>query len=136
MNDDEGQVVNCACEHYNFFFWSFILKIEIGRYQVMLIVMTGLCAMGGLVENLNISVIMPYAKCEMNISTTEQGLLTSVSFLGIFVTLHFWGFMADTYGRQRMLRICALGGFIFSFASAFAFDIIILIVLRFLAGAL
>lgn len=87
-------------------------------------------------ENLNISVIMPYAKCDMNISTTEQGLLTSISFLGIFVTLHFWGIMADMYGRQRVLRACALGGFIFSLASAFAFDIILLIVLRFFAGAL
>lgn len=114
----------------------FFHSTEIGKYQLMLIVMSGLCAMGGSIENLSISVVMPYAKCDLNLSTVEHGLLTSVSFLGIFATLHVSGFLADTFGRQRVLRVCVTGGFIFSFLSAFAFDIVALIVLRFLAGAL
>lgn len=87
-------------------------------------------------ENLNISVVMPYAKCDLDISIAQQGLLTSASLLGIFVTLHVWGCLADMYGRQRVLRACVTGGFIFTFISAFAFDIYLLIVLRFLGGAL
>lgn len=102
----------------------------------MLIVLTGLAALGGLIENLSIGVVMPYAKCDLDISTTQQGLLSSVSFFGIFATLHLWGYLADTYGRQKVLRACVTGGFIFSLMSAFAFDIVTLIVLRFLAGGL
>lgn len=125
-----------VCQHLPQFFNIVSLLPEIGKFQLMLIVMSGLCAMGGSIENLSISVVMPYAKCDLNISTVEHGLLTSVSILGIFATLHVSEFLADTFGRQRVLRVCVTGGLIFSFISAFAFDIVSLILLRFLACAL
>lgn len=102
----------------------------------MLIVLTGLCSLSGLLENLNIGIIMPYAECDLDMSTIERGMLTSVPFFGLFATLYFWGFMADTYGRQKMLRICAAGGFLFEFLSVFSVNVGSLIVLRFLASAL
>lgn len=109
---------------------------DIGRYQVMLILLSGLCSMGGQLEFLNIGVIMPYAKCDLNLSQTEQGLLASVSFFGIFATIYLWGYMADVSGRQKALKICTAGGFFFAFLSVFAFDVFLLTVLRFITGAL
>lgn len=35
------------------------------------------------VENVNIGFVLPYVRCEMNISTTEQGFLNSVGYIGI-----------------------------------------------------
>lgn len=91
--------------------------------------------LGSSLENTNISFILPYAKCDLKLSTEEQGFLSAISYLGIVFTSHFWGFLADTWGRQKVLRIAAIGAFIFSFSSAFATNTILLILLRFLAGA-
>lgn len=91
--------------------------------------------MGAALENVNISYILSYAKCDLKLSIGEQGVLTSVSFLGIVSTSYFWGFLADTWGRQKVLSVAALSGFCFSFISAFATNTSILISLRFLSGS-
>lgn len=92
--------------------------------------------MGAALENINVSYILPFAKCDLKLTIAEQGILSSVSFLGIVSTSYFWGFLVDTLGRQRVLCVAALSGFCFSFVSAFATNTLVLIFLRFLAGAL
>lgn len=92
--------------------------------------------MGAAVENVNLSYILAFAKCDLKLILAEQGVLTSVSFLGIVSTSYVWGFLADTWGRQKVLCVAGLCGFCFSFSSGFATDTTVLIVLRFLAGAL
>lgn len=92
--------------------------------------------MGAGLENVSFSYILPYAKCDLNLTIAEQGVLTSVSFLGIVSTSYFWGFLADTWGRQKVLSVAALCGFTFSFMSGLATNTTILIILRFMAGAL
>lgn len=92
--------------------------------------------LGSAIENTNISYILPYAKCDLELTTGEQGLLSAISYLGIVCTSHLWGFLADTWGRQKVLRVAAIGGFVFSFTSAFALNTISMIILRFCAGAL
>lgn len=92
--------------------------------------------MGTVLENVCVSYILPYAKCDLKLTTSEQGLLSSISFLGIVCTSHFWGFLADTIGRRKVMRIAAFFGFVFSFLSAFAMNTTMLIVFRFLSGAL
>lgn len=91
--------------------------------------------MGALLENVNISVVLPYIKCDLNLTTIEQGILTSISFFGTMITSYFWGFLADTWGRQKVIRIASFGGFIFSLMSAFSINTSILIICRFCAGA-
>lgn len=91
--------------------------------------------MGAGLENVNISYILSYAKCDLKLSIGEQGVLTSVSFLGIVSTSYFWGFLADVWGRQKVLSVAALTGFCFSFTSAFATNTSVLIALRFLSGS-
>lgn len=91
--------------------------------------------MGAVSENVSISFIMPQIRCDLDVSTSEQGVLSSISFLGIVASSHMWGFLADTWGRQKVLRISMLGGFITCFASAFAWNTWSMIVLRFVGGA-
>lgn len=101
-----------------------------------LILFTGLSIMGSALENVNISYIMPNAKCDLNLTISQQGILSSVSFLGIVSTSYFWGFLADTWGRKNVLSTAAFGGFFFSIVSAFSTDFYTLALLRFLAGAM
>lgn len=109
---------------------------EMGKCQHIFTFLTGMSVLGSAIENTNISYILPYAKCDLQMTTGEQGLLSAISYLGIVFTSHFFGFMADTWGRQKVLRVAAIGAFVFSFASAFATSTIYMILLRFLAGAL
>lgn len=78
---------------------------------------------------------MPQIRCDLNLSTAEQGLLSSISYLGIVSSSHIWGFLADTWGRQKVLRLTTFGGFVTCFASAFAWNTWSLIFLRFVGGA-
>lgn len=112
------------------------VSIEIGKFQRILIVLSGFSIMGATLENINFSYILPYAKCDMKLSIAEQGALASVSFLGIVSTSYFWGFLLDTWGRQKVLCVAAWLGFVCSFISSFSTNTIVFIGLRFLAGAL
>lgn len=87
-------------------------------------------------ENVNVSLIISYVKCDLPMTTSEQGLLNSVSFIGIVVSSHFWGFLADTWGRRNVMRISLLGGFIFAFISAFSATVTFLICTRLIVGML
>lgn len=103
---------------------------------MILTILTGVSLLGSAIENTNISYVLPYAKCDLELSIRKQGVLSGISYFGIVVSSHLWGFLADTWGRKKVLRLAATGAFIFSFLSAFAANKYILILLRFLAGAL
>lgn len=113
-----------------------IQEAQIGKCQTILIFLTGLAVMGTVVENIAVSFVFRYARCDLNLTTSEQGILGSVSFLGIVCTSHFWGFLADTWGRQKVLFVATSGGFLFSLVSGFATNTTVLILLRFIAGSL
>lgn len=98
-------------------------------------ILTGLSILGAAIENANISYIMPFVKCDLKLTIGQQGALLSVSFLATIST-YFWGFLADTWGRRKVMSIAAFSGFFFSFLSGFMTNIHVLIVLRFLASAM
>lgn len=82
------------------------------------------------------SYVLPYAKCDLELTTRSQGLLSGISYFGVVISAHFWGFLADTWGRKKVLHVAATGGFFFSFLSVFSVNPISMILLRFLAGTL
>lgn len=90
--------------------------------------------MGVVVENVNVGFIMPYLRCDMHLTTTEQGLMNSAGYIGILIASHFWGFLADTWGRQKVLRVALLGSFLNAVLSAFSVNILMMYITRFLVG--
>lgn len=110
--------------------------LEFGKCQIILTLIITFALLGSTIESVNLSFILPYAKCDLRFTIREQGLLSGISFLGFAVTPHLWGFLADTWGRKKVLQVVATVGFIFSFLSAFAANTISMIVGRFVAGAL
>lgn len=92
--------------------------------------------MGATIENISIAFVLPYANCDLNMTTTELGLVSSIAFLGIVVSSHFWGFLADTWGRKKVIRLAATCALISAFLSAFATNAPLLIVLRLIVGIL
>lgn len=109
---------------------------EIGKYQKILIILTGLSILSAGLENVNISYVLPYAKCDLKLTLSEQAVLSSVSYIGMLSTAYFWGFLTDNIGRKKVLCAASFGGFFFSFISSFVTNTYVLIALRFLCGAL
>lgn len=87
-------------------------------------------------ETISVSTVLPYAKCDLQMTTKEQGLLSTISYLGIVISSHTWGFLADTWGRRKVIRLSTGSGFVFAAISAFISNVQILIALRFLVGVL
>lgn len=100
----------------------------------MLLVSAGAAILGMVTEGLNMGFVLPVARCELNISTTEQGLINAIAFIGVVLSSHFWGFMADTWGRQKVLRTSLATGFLFSVVSSFSTTSLMLMITRLLVG--
>lgn len=107
-----------------------------GKFHFFLLCVCGLGMMGVVVENVNVGFVMPYVRCDMGISTIEQGLLNSAGYVGIVMSSHFWGFLADTSGRQNVLKYALGGSYVCAVLSAFATNIMMLTLMRLLVGML
>lgn len=90
--------------------------------------------MAVITEGYGMSFVLPAAKCEFQMSTAEQGFINSVGFLGVILASHFWGFMADTWGRRKVLRIALFLTFVMSLVSSLSLNSWMLVITRFSSG--
>lgn len=90
--------------------------------------------MSFIAEGLNMGFALPVAKCDLNITSTEQGIINSVGVFGILLTSHLWGFLADTWGRQKVLRTALGCTFLSCVISSFSVSSTMLAATRFMAG--
>ncbi|KAI8125190.1 Synaptic vesicle glycoprotein 2B [Lucilia cuprina] len=107
---------------------------KIGKFHYTLLVVCGICFMAVMVEIMCVSIILPSMKCDLVASLTEQGILASSGFFGIVLSSHAMGFLADTCGRIRTLRMALILASISTIVSAFSVNIWMLIVFRFFTG--
>lgn len=94
----------------------------------------GASILGMVTEGLNMGFVLPSARCELNISTTEQGFINAIAFIGVVLSSHFWGFMADTWGRKKVLHTSLATGFLFSVVSSFSTSSVMLMITRLFVG--
>ncbi|XP_030569393.1 synaptic vesicle 2-related protein [Drosophila novamexicana] len=147
--DNPGYVIDCECEFgdlepgkennlvetprpHNF--EEAITLTGVGRFHLKLLLICGLCFMAVMVEIMGVSLILPLVKCDLMATLEQQGILASSGFLGVVLSSHAMGFLADTWGRVATLRYAILFSAICSVVSAFSVNIWMLIVFRFLTG--
>lgn len=87
-------------------------------------------------ETVGITFVLPVSQCDLNLTTSEKGILGAASFFGIICTSHLWGFLADTKGRRSVILPTLFIAFLMSFMSSFVQNFYLLTVLRFLNGFL
>lgn len=102
----------------------------------MIVIFSGLAMTGSTIENIAASFILPYANCDLNLSTVEFVLFGSITFLGIVLSSHFWGLMADTWGRRNVIHLCTICALITSLISTVLTNVVVLILFRFFVGLL
>lgn len=107
---------------------------KVGKFHYLLLLVSGICFMSVMVEIMCVSIILPSMKCDLVSTLTEQGILASSGFLGIVLSSHAMGFLADTWGRIRTLRLALILASTSAIISAFSVNIWMLIVFRFFTG--
>lgn len=105
-----------------------------GKYHYFLLFVTGLASMSVLVEAQCMGIVLPAARCDLNITIGEQGFINSVAYIGIIISSHFWGFMTDSWGRMKTLKITLLLSVVCSVISSLSLTSWMLLLSRFIVG--
>lgn len=105
-----------------------------GLFHWRLLGAVGFGVMGVVAEGMSMGFVLPVAKCELQISNVEQGMINAVAFVGVVLTSHLWGFFADTWGRVKVLRLSLLLGFVCSAMSSLSTSSTMLMITRFMVG--
>ncbi|XP_052869588.1 synaptic vesicle glycoprotein 2B isoform X2 [Anopheles cruzii] len=108
--------------------------IGFGRTTLQVFIASSIVMMAVLNETMGISIVIPAAQCDLNLSSTDKGILSGVSFGGIIVSSHFWGYIADTKGRRSTLIVSLLLTATCALVSSFSINFTMMAVMRFLVG--
>ena len=105
-----------------------------GRLQRRVFVLFAIAIVCVMVEGTCMAYVLPTAKCDLNITLREQGFIYSVGYIGIVLTSHFWGFLADTWGRRKVLLLSTFFTFAFGTMSSLSVNGTMMLVTRFAVG--
>ncbi len=114
-----------------------VLKaVGFGLGHVLLLLGTGVALSSDAVEVLSISFALPIIRkpSELDIENWQNGLLSSVIFIGMLIGGYAWGGIADISGRRLTLISSLTVNGLFGALSAFSPDFYVLLLLRFLSG--
>ncbi|XP_029154917.1 synaptic vesicle glycoprotein 2B-like isoform X1 [Nylanderia fulva] len=82
------------------------------------------------------SYVLPSAECDLQLTMFDKGLLNSMTFAGMISTAFFWGCMADTFGRRKLMFYGYLVTGLLSLATCFSHSSSLLILFKFFDGVI
>ncbi|XP_075230665.1 synaptic vesicle glycoprotein 2B-like isoform X2 [Lycorma delicatula] len=80
------------------------------------------------------SFALPSATCELQLTDFDKGCLNAAIFAGMITSAFLWGFLSDTFGRQRLLTIGYTLDSIFGIASSLSQTFWPILIFKFLSG--
>ncbi|EAT32850.1 AAEL014910-PA [Aedes aegypti] len=107
---------------------------KFGAFNVVLMAISGAILTAFLLETIGISYVIAVAGCDLQLSTSDKGILSAVGFLGVIVSSHLWGFLADTQGRRKVIVPTLFLTFAITIVSSLMTNFWMLTVCRFMAG--
>lgn len=107
-----------------------------GKFNWILIILSGAILSAVFLETVSINMILPVAQCDLQMTNQDKGLLSAVGFVGIILSSHLWGFLADTRGRKKIIVTSLFIAFSTTIISTFTQSYWLLVVLRFVNGFL
>lgn len=109
-------------------------QIGNGRLQYFMLFVCGFALMCVNNEGLCMAYVVPAARCEFTITNEDQSNINSAGFIGVVISAIFWGFLSDTWGRQKTLRASLATTLVFSVLSSFSVSSLMLIITRLFTG--
>lgn len=111
-----------------------IERIGVGKFQWRLFFINGFTWAADAMEVLIAGFVIPGIMALWLLSREEAALVATATFVGMFIGAWGFGSLADRIGRQRIFLLTVILDAIFGLLSAFAPNLMVLIVLRFLTG--
>ncbi|KAK2917558.1 synaptic vesicle glycoprotein 2C [Channa argus] len=105
-----------------------------GLFHWLLLAVCGWANASDAVEILCVSFLLPTARCDLLLSSSDMGLLTASIFLGMMVGGYMWGYLADQRGRRRVLVISLTVNGLFGGLASLAPWFWLFLLLRFISG--
>ncbi|XP_072949756.1 putative transporter svop-1 [Epargyreus clarus] len=106
-----------------------------GKYNFFMLTTCCCLIMAMYLDIFGFSVVLPSVACDLGLTTSQQGMLSAVSLIGIMASSYAWGICADTLGRRTTLLFAMPVGVILGLAVSVAPTFETLAVLKFLSGA-
>lgn len=107
-----------------------------GKFNYIIITLAGGLMACAFIELTSVNFILPIAQCDLDLSTTDKGILSAIGYVGIILSSHLWGFLADTRGRRATLIPSLLVATSATIASSLVNNFWLLVFLRFVNGFL
>ncbi|XP_062540912.1 synaptic vesicle glycoprotein 2B-like [Armigeres subalbatus] len=107
---------------------------KFGICNVVLMLVSGTILAAYLLEIFGIGYIISFIGHDMKITTKEKGILSAIGFAGVIVSSHMWGFLADTYGRRKIMIPTLFITFTISLISSFLANFWVIVFMRFMVG--
>uniref|UniRef100_G3NWD5 Synaptic vesicle glycoprotein 2 n=1 Tax=Gasterosteus aculeatus TaxID=69293 RepID=G3NWD5_GASAC len=111
-----------------------VLLSGFGLFHWLLLLVCGWANASDAVEILCVSFLLPTARCDLLLSSSDMGLLTASIFLGMMVGGYTWGYLADRRGRRRVLVVSLTVNGVFGGLAAVAPWFWLFLLLRFISG--
>eukprot|EP01043_Picozoa_sp_COSAG02_P028799 COSAG02_NODE_1762_length_11027_cov_27.491947_12_plen_836_part_00 len=111
-----------------------IEKVGFGKYQILVLLMAGLCWTADAMEMLLLSYIKQPLQCEWGITNAQAAAITTSVGVGMLVGSVTWGIVADTYGRRFGFLAVAAFTFVFGVLSALSPSYGVIVISRGLVG--
>lgn len=108
---------------------------EYGKFHYILLGICGLVSTSEEMDVISMSFILPSAQCDLNLNTHTKGWLNCIIFVGMMFGAYFWGSIADTLGRKRVLIVISFMNALCIVISSFSQTYEFFLVFRFLNGA-
>lgn len=112
------------------------VHLVFGRAHYRIIILCGFITFMVNTNLIGLMMVIPAAECDLELSTSDKGLLISISWIGVMVPAYMWGYLSDTRGRRKIMLISLICLNFIGIASSFAPTFIIMLVFRFLSGFL
>ncbi|CAF98389.1 unnamed protein product [Tetraodon nigroviridis] len=109
-------------------------KAGFGLFHWILLVVCGWANASDAVEILCVSFLLPTARCDLRLSSSDMGLLTASIFLGMMVGGYMWGYLADRRGRRNILVVSLTINGVFGGLASLAPTFWLFLLLRFISG--
>lgn len=121
----------------NLFTFEDALKYSgFGKFNYILITLSGALMSCSFIELTSINFVLPVAECDLGLKTTGKGILSAIGYVGLILSSHLWGFLADTKGRKATLVPSLFMAFAATVASSLVNNFWMLVFFRFLNGFL
>ncbi|CAL8296034.1 unnamed protein product [Boreogadus saida] len=105
-----------------------------GVFHGLLLLVCGWANASDAVEILCVSFLLPTARCDLQLSSSDMGLLTASIFLGMMVGGYLWGYLADLRGRKRVLIVSLSVNGVFGALASLAPWFWLFLLMRFISG--